>query len=54
VNIGSLDRRLLWVLGGLIVFSTMLGSVVEREKEIFTFSALGLAPPAFGGLLIRR
>jgi hypothetical protein len=33
------------VLGGLIVFSTMLGSVVEREKEIFTFSALGLAPP---------
>ncbi len=42
-GIGDLIVPLL--LGGLIVFSTMLGSVVEREKEIFTFSALGLAPP---------
>lgn len=32
------------VLGGLIIFSTMLGSVIDREKEIYTFSALGLAP----------
>jgi len=32
------------VLGALIVFSTMLGSVIDREKEIYTFSALGLAP----------
>ena len=42
-GIGDLVVPLL--LGGLIVFSTMLGSVVEREREIFTFSALGLAPP---------
>ncbi len=32
------------VLGGLVIFGTMLGSVADREKEIYTFSALGLAP----------
>jgi|GEM_PF-2475181 len=32
------------LLGGLIIFSTMLSSVADREREIFTFSALGLAP----------
>lgn len=32
-------------LGGLIIFATMLGSVVDREREIWTFSSLGLAPP---------
>jgi hypothetical protein len=31
------------LLGGLIVFSTMLGSMIDREKEIYTFSALGLS-----------
>lgn len=33
------------LLGGLIIFSSLMGSIVDREKEIFTFSALGLAPP---------
>ena len=33
------------VLGGLIIFATMLGSVADREREIYAFSALGLAPP---------
>ncbi len=33
------------LLGGLIIFSSLLGSIVDRQKEIFTFSALGLAPP---------
>jgi len=47
-GVGDLVVPLL--LGGLIVFSTMLGSVVEREKEIYTFSALGLAPPDVGTL----
>jgi len=28
----------------------MLGSVADREKEIYTFSALGLAPPHVAGL----
>ncbi len=32
------------VLGGLIIFTTLLSSVSDREREIFTFSALGLAP----------
>lgn len=38
------------LLGGLIVFSTMLGSVIDREKEIYTFSALGLSPRAIAAL----
>ena len=38
------------VLGGLIVFATMLGSVSDREREIYTFSALGLAPPHVASL----
>ena len=32
------------VLGGLVIFGTMLGSVADREREIYTFSALGLSP----------
>jgi hypothetical protein len=32
------------VLGGLVIFGTLLGSVADREREIYTFSALGLAP----------
>ena len=32
------------ILGGLIIFATMLGSVSDREREIYTFSSLGLAP----------
>lgn len=38
------------ILGGLVVFGTMLGSVADREKEIFSFSALGLAPTHVAGL----
>ena len=38
------------LLGGLIVFATMLGSVSDREQEIYTFSSLGLAPMHVGGL----
>jgi hypothetical protein len=34
------------LLGGLVIFGTMLGSVADREREIYTFSALGLAPAA--------
>ena len=37
-------------LGGLVIFGTMLGSVADREKEIYTFSALGLAPPHVASL----
>ncbi len=38
------------LLGGLIIFSSLMGSIVDREKEIFTYSALGLAPPDVGAL----
>ncbi|HSV27365.1 MAG TPA: ABC transporter permease, partial [Sedimentisphaerales bacterium] len=38
------------VLGGLIIFATMLGSVSDREREIYTFSSLGLAPAHVAGL----
>jgi len=38
------------LLGGMIVFATMLGSVSDREKEIYTFSSLGLAPAHVAGL----
>ena len=38
------------LLGGLIIFGTLLGSIQDREKEIYTFSALGLAPTHVGVL----
>ncbi len=38
------------LLGGLIVFSSLMGSIVDREREIFTYSALGLSPPNVGAL----
>ena len=38
------------ILGGLVIFGTMLGSVADREREIYTFSALGLAPPHVASL----
>ncbi|MCC7147095.1 MAG: hypothetical protein IT443_11675 [Phycisphaeraceae bacterium] len=38
------------LLGGLIIFGTMLGSITDREKEIYTFSALGLGPAHVGFL----
>ncbi len=41
---GARDLLMPIMLGGLVVFGTMLGSVADREKEIYTFSAVGLAP----------
>lgn len=38
------------LLGGLIIFSSLLGSITDRSKEIFTYSALGLSPPDVGAL----
>lgn len=38
------------LLGGLVIFGTMLGSVSDREKEIYSYTALGLAPPHVAGL----
>jgi hypothetical protein len=57
MKFGSLTKASGWrdllvpvLLGGLIIFATMLGSVSDREKEIYTFSSLGLAPPHIAGL----
>ena len=33
-----------------VIFGTMLGSITDREKEIYTFSALGLGPAHVGFL----
>ncbi len=41
---GASDLLVPVLLGGLIIFATMLGSVSDREREIYTFSSLGLAP----------
>lgn len=38
------------LLGGLIIFGTLLGSISDRQKEIYTFSALGLGPRHVGML----
>ncbi len=38
------------LLGGLIIFSSLMGSIVDREREIFTYSAMGLSPPSVGAL----
>ncbi len=40
------------LLGGLVIFGTMLGSVADREKEIYTFSSLGLAPMHVASLFL--
>jgi hypothetical protein len=40
------------LLGGLIIFGTLLGSIADRQREIYTFSALGLAPAHVGFLFV--
>ncbi|HAT12080.1 MAG TPA: hypothetical protein DCS97_16205 [Planctomycetes bacterium] len=47
---GYLDLIVPLLLGGLIIFSSLLGSIVDRQKEIFTYSALGLSPRDVGTL----
>ncbi len=47
---GGLSLGVPLLLGGLIIFGTLLGSISDREKEIYTFSALGLSPGHVGVL----
>ncbi|HUS57376.1 MAG TPA: FtsX-like permease family protein, partial [Planctomycetota bacterium] len=49
-NLGNLALPI--VLAGLIIFNTMLGSVYEREKEIWTYSSVGLSPVHISALFI--
>ena len=39
-------------LAGLIILNTMLGSVHERQREIGTYGAIGLAPVHIGSLFV--
>ncbi len=47
---GGLALFIPLLLGGLIIFGTLLGSISDREREIYTFSALGLSPGHVGAL----
>ena len=47
---GGLGLFIPLLLGGLIIFGTLLGSISDREREIYTFSALGLSPGHVGAL----
>jgi len=47
---GGLALAVPVLLGGMIIFGTMLGSIADREREIYTFSALGLGPVDVGFL----
>ncbi len=47
---GGLALAVPVLLGGLIIFGTLLGSISDREREIYTFSALGLSPGHVGVL----
>ncbi len=40
------------LIAGLIIFNTMLGSVYERQKEIHTYSSVGLSPVHISSLFI--
>jgi hypothetical protein len=47
---GGLALLVPLLLGGLIIFGTLLGSISDRQREIYTFSALGLSPVHVGVL----
>ncbi|MAE67427.1 MAG: hypothetical protein CMJ18_24465, partial [Phycisphaeraceae bacterium] len=49
-TVGGFDLMVPLLMGALVIFATLLGSVADRQKEIYTFSALGLAPPHVAGL----
>ena len=49
---GGADIIVPLILGGMIIFSTMLGSVAERGKEIFIYASLGLAPLHIAALFL--
>ncbi len=40
------------LIGGLIIFNTMMGSIAERRREIQIYTSLGLAPMHVGVLFV--
>ena len=43
---------ILMVLGGLIIFNTMMSSIAERKNEIYIYTSMGLAPLHIGVLFL--
>jgi hypothetical protein len=40
------------LIGGLIIFNTMMGSIAERRREIQVYTSVGLAPVHVGALFV--
>ncbi|HRK29487.1 MAG TPA: hypothetical protein PLD59_00300 [Tepidisphaeraceae bacterium] len=40
------------LIGGMIIFNTMMGSIAERKREIHVYTSLGLAPMHVGALFV--
>ena len=40
------------LIGGMIIFNTMMGSIAERKREIHVYTSLGLAPLHVGALFV--
>ncbi|MCS7034992.1 MAG: ABC transporter permease [Phycisphaerae bacterium] len=40
------------LIGGMIIFNTMMGSIAERRREIHVYTSLGLAPLHVGALFV--
>jgi hypothetical protein len=40
------------LIGGMIIFNTMMGSIAERKREIHVYTSLGLAPVHVGALFV--
>lgn len=53
VALGSwASQLLLMVMGGLVVMNVVVNSVIERKKEVITFSSLGASPSFVTNLFI--
>jgi hypothetical protein len=58
VSVGSLAKisgtkvAVPLIIGGLIIFNTLMGSIAERKREIAIYTSLGLAPMHVGALFV--
>lgn len=49
---GGAQAAIPLIIGGLIIFNTMMGSVAERRRDIHVYTSLGLAPFHVGALFM--
>jgi hypothetical protein len=49
---GGAQAAIPLIIGGLIIFNTMMGSVAERRREIHVYTSMGLAPFHVGALFM--